>query len=209
MAGIDKTYLDSYNDYLEIIKWCKKIGTVVDDYGNKFNPLDFVWEIKEEEFKPGMILWNTPTWFDIYLIRYCNVDFIQERLREQYSEKFIKEVLNRTSKYDVYERNGLGKQLRVNVLKKPNFKGYFNTWWWFEIETEKGQDSWNYNEYTGEWVNEHEGKEWNTNVCTKYHGKLTMRKIMRILRKWDLPAGLKISIRGSYDGQEYLIETKK
>lgn len=208
MAGVDKTYLDTYDEFVEVINWCKSIGTVTDKYGNEFNPLDFVYEpnLKESEFKPGMILWNTPTYFDLFLIRSCPIKFIQERLEEQYNKNFIQLVKENKSSYDVFERNGLGKNLKVTVQKKPDYKGYYkNTWWWISIE----DSEWWYNEYTNEWVHYLEGKEHNTNICCRYRGKLTMRKIMRILRKWNLPSGLTIRISGSYDGQVYTLKTKK
>jgi hypothetical protein len=207
MAGKDKTYLDSYDDYIEIINWCKSIGTVTDKYGNTFNPLDFVYgpNLTKDEFKPGMILWNTPIYFDLFLIRSCPIKLIQERLKEQYNEEFIQSVKENRSKYDIFKRNGLGKNLKITILKKPDYKGnYKKTWWWISI----GNSDWWYNECNNEWVHRLEGKDYNTNVCTKYRGKLTMRKIIRILRKWDLPSGLEIRIIGSYDGQKYILKTK-
>jgi len=207
MAGIDKTYLDSYDEYTEIIDWCNSIGTVTDKYGNTFNPLDFVYErnLTKDEFEPGMILWNTPTYFDLFLIRSCPIKFIQERLEEQYNKDFIQSVIENRSPYDTFKRNGLGKNLKITVLRKPDYKGnYKKTWWWISI----GNSDWWYNEYNNEWVHYLEGKEHNTNVCSRYRGKLTMRKIIRILRKWDLPSGLEIRIIGSYEGQKYILKTK-
>lgn len=209
MAGIDKTYLDSYQDYIDMIDWCNKIGTITDEYGNKFNPKDFIYEpnLEEEDFRRGMILWNTPIYFDIFLIRNCNIPFIQERLLEQYDEDFVKRVLNHTSEYDTFERNGLGKNLKFTILKRPTNNYCFkDNWWWIRVE---GTDyDWNYNEDEDTWVHHKECREYNTNVCTKYRGKLTLKKIARILRKWNLPAGLDISISGSYVGQQWLLRTK-
>ena len=203
MAGIDKTYLNTYQEYIEVLEWCNKVGTITDEYGNTFNPKDFMnCDLKEADFFSGMVLWNTPTWFDLYLIRNCPVKVIQERLHEQYSDEFIEKVLNHTSEYDKFKRNGLGRNLRASVFKKPTYKCCDN-WWWIEI---KGD--WCYNEYTNEWVHEAECKEWTTNVCTKYRGKLSIRKIMRILRRWNLPKGLTVSIRGTYVGQEWILKTK-
>lgn len=207
MAGIDKTYLNTYEEYLEVLNWCNKTGIVTDEYGNTFNPKDFLYypELNEEDFKPGIVLWNTPIYFDLYLIRNCPIKFIQERLEEQYNLGFIQKVINHNSEYDVFQRNGLGKKLKITIIKNPKFKGYYkNTWWWIEIEN----SYWNYNEYTDKWVHDNEAEEYNTNVCNKYRGKLTIKKIMRILRKWDLPKDLVISIRGSYSGQDWIIKTK-
>ena len=38
MANINKTFVKSYKDYKEVLDWCKSIGIVTDDYGNKIQP---------------------------------------------------------------------------------------------------------------------------------------------------------------------------
>lgn len=40
MAGIDKTYVKSWQDYCEIVDWCNSVGEVTDDYGKTFRPID-------------------------------------------------------------------------------------------------------------------------------------------------------------------------
>lgn len=51
MAAIDKTYLKRWKDYSSLKEWCISIGQVIDDYGNKFKPIDFFWdEWTEEQF---------------------------------------------------------------------------------------------------------------------------------------------------------------
>lgn len=206
MAGIDKTYLNTYNQYLEILDWCNKTSIVTDKYGNTFNPKNYMYcpNLEEKDFNAGMVLWNTPVFFDMYLIRYCPVTFIQERLKEQYSEDFIKKTLKFQTEYDTFKRNGLGKNTKATILKRPQFRGHYDTVWWISVEN----PDWSYNTYEDTWVNKYECKEHNTNICSKYRGKLMLRKIMRILRKWNLPKGLTVNIRGSYIGQEWILKTK-
>ena len=51
MAGIDKTYINTYSQYREIADWCKKQGTIIDSFGNKITPYDYIphiWEYSED-----------------------------------------------------------------------------------------------------------------------------------------------------------------
>ena len=34
MAGIDKTYVTSWSDYVKVRDWARSVGTVKDDFGN-------------------------------------------------------------------------------------------------------------------------------------------------------------------------------
>ena len=50
MAGIDKTYVTNWTDYKAAYDWASSVGTVTDDFGNVFAPLDWMAEYSEEEF---------------------------------------------------------------------------------------------------------------------------------------------------------------
>ena len=103
MAGIDKTYVSTWEDYKAAYDWASSVGTVKDDFGNVFAPLDWIAEWEEAEFKEcieaqkeryrnyytdpthvqeaksalgqdwepdkegkaEIVLWNTPTYFDV------------------------------------------------------------------------------------------------------------------------------------------------
>lgn len=78
MAGIDKTYVtveqyDLANDWLK--KEVKKDTTGIAE-------TIYVYD-------RGTILWNTSGLQDLYLAQKCKLDFIQARLKEQYSTKFV------------------------------------------------------------------------------------------------------------------------
>ena len=107
MAGIDKTYVKSYKDYIEVLDWCKNIGIVIDDYGNKIQP--YLWlynpNLTENDFNKDKnnkqyIIWNTTLIQDLYIIRYCPCKVIQKRMKEVYSIDYINDVLNFNTKYD-------------------------------------------------------------------------------------------------------------
>ena len=109
MANIDKTYAKSYKEYKEVLDWCKNIGIVIDDYGNKIQP--YLWlyytNLTENDFgkdknrndKQYMIL-NTSIIQDLYLIRHCPCKIIQKRMKEIYSLDYINDVLNFNTEFD-------------------------------------------------------------------------------------------------------------
>ena len=87
MAGIDKTYTDSYKDYKEFKDWADtQVITFFD--GHKKCIGNWVWKKEEADFSNGEIpIMNTPTWLDIYLIQNCKSEFVIERMKEVYSEE--------------------------------------------------------------------------------------------------------------------------
>ncbi len=210
MAAIDKTYLKTWEQYQQLKDWCTSIGTTVDDYGNKIRPLNFLWGYwKPEDFEKGreIPVWNTPEYFDVWLIRNCPLDFIQDTLKEQYGDGWSKTsftsrqaesqfelIKEHKAACDLYKRNGLGKNAVISVEWK--YKNRFNDdnlWWWITIKNSQPGDMWWYNEDKDYWVNIGQGelKPWSSNVCNCY-GKFNIHKVLRMIRKWDLPEGTKV-----------------
>ena len=82
MAGIDKTYIKTYNQYKEVCDWCKDIvvtfnNTIVKNVS--FKPFDFIYKYTEDDFNRlpengELVLWNTPWYMDKWLIK-NSVDF--------------------------------------------------------------------------------------------------------------------------------------
>ena len=72
-------------------------------------------ETYEKAYKNAeILLWNTPFYFDRWLIKNCPIQFIQDRLKYQYDDEY-EQIKNGTSAYDTYKRTGLGKN--------------FHRWW--------------------------------------------------------------------------------
>ena len=84
MAGIDKTYIKTYNQYKEVCDWCKDIvvtfnNTIVKNVS--FKPFDFIYKYTEDDFNRlpengELILWNTPWYRDKWLIKNSPINFI-------------------------------------------------------------------------------------------------------------------------------------
>lgn len=219
MAGIDKTYLTRWDDYKALENWCISVGEVTDDWGNKFRPLSWLFEWTHEEWIEGteneteeIPVWNTPTYLDIYLIRYCPLEFIQNRLKQQYAgcgwtkEAFSGNISNydliknRMSEYDEYQRNGVKNPKFKWNLPIMSLKELTDLQWWVQIDDEKRQ-FWRYDETVDYWYPHAEmyypRGNWITSLAT-VRGKLTKRKLARLLQKWNLPKGVTVNFRCSF-----------
>jgi len=261
MAGIDKTYVSTWEDFKSIRDWAKSVGTVIDDYGNKLTPYNWLYypDLTEEEFyknqqecwkeakerytkykdsdvewekesyndmikdygegfleRPELfyevVIWNTGHIEDIYLIRYCPLEVIQNCLKQQYGDGWSKTALipnigdrsydsikNRTSEYDTYKR-----EYRKNIhFTIKNLKTYCEfkdddiVWW---VQPYKCYE-WNYDENADKWYNDLEcyysTSDWITNTANLY-GPLSKRKLARIIQKWNLPAGVQLRFAGGW-----------
>ena len=222
MAAIDKTYVNNWKDLKAIQDWAKT-AYAVDGLGNKYNVYEWCNDMTENEFNESIkyqydrwkaqglkleeydgcaevVVWNTPTWLDVWLIKNCPLEVIQNRLKQQYGNSY-EDIKNGTSIYDTYKRNGLGKNIRFKVLKKPNFHARIKCSWWVQCN----DDYW-YNDELDVWSRNYELIPYTTNVA-HIHGHLTERKILRYLKKWNLPKGIHFRISGAYVGQDWLIVT--
>lgn len=211
MAAIDKTYIKTYNQYKEVYDWCKDIIVTFNDKIS-FKPFDFICKYTEDDFNQlpengELVLWNTPYYMDRWLIRNCPIDFIQKRLKEQYGNDYD-DIKN--GNCEMYERNGLGKDIHFKVIKKPYIYNRFNFLyrdrqnqlrvykenrkgiWQISIEDE--DNYWYYNEKHDYWTNEIEGFPFDSSTCIIKKKNLNIKSIYRYLRKWNLPAGIKITI---------------
>jgi hypothetical protein len=280
MAGIDKTYVKNWNEYLEIQEWCKSVGTVIDVYGNTFKPIDYLWEYTVEEFQKnidyqiellldrynngqmmyqleegyltkeeydnitnepmkhigGLCIWNTPVFFDLWLIRNCPLDIIKERLEEQYGKDSCEEIRNHKSYYDTFQRNGLGKNITAPLSNKHCRLSYKHSsdryengkkMRWTDIDIE----------LPGIKVNIDTDREF-TDTCTMYsddidkwlyytekciyrtyssssmfsvNGFMSQKSIYRKLQKWNLPKGtqVRITYNWEYEDEPYTYYKEK
>lgn len=69
MAAIDKTYYKTKKEYTEALERAQQHWLE-----------DLVYDYKEWWW----VLWNTSEEVDAYIFRHCNIEFIQDRLKEQY-----------------------------------------------------------------------------------------------------------------------------
>ena len=161
------------------------------------------WDVMKHIW--GIPVWNTSTELDVWLIRNCPLDFIQERLREQYGGGWSKEVFtshnddnmydqikNHTSPYDTYERNGLGKNIRVNKKVFPIYLRNNRRWTELDVSVKfpDGSYGW-YKEKNDYWKSDDELANSGGNGCSHcmIKGNPKFKTLYRRLQKWDLPKG--------------------
>ena len=203
MAGIDKTYVSTWKDYKAAFDWASQVGTVTDDFGNVFAPLDWMAEYEEADFtgRRELVLWNTPTYFDVWLIRNCPIDFIQVRLKQQYSD--YEELKARNSEFDSYVRPAAS--LHFKILPLGSFPRIRQKDLWLDIQTMDNE--WAYSEENGKWYNLLECRKFNTDTET-IKGPITRRKFKRYIKKCGFPAGVKLRVYSNY-GHVFEVVIKK
>lgn len=239
MAAIDKTYISSVEQYIEIRDWCLNQPIQYDSLGNTWHISDFLpynctyddnfniieehiyteEEIKnllnikrkstqkhktKEDYNINQVeipLWNTPLYVDIYLIRNCPIEFIQDRLKIQYSDCY-ESIKNYTSIYDAPQKS---PAKIIRLVKKPNFNLRLKTRWFISVNSEHNYYS--YNEKHNKFVAD-------TELCNSdsshklYFGNMSIRKAIRWIRHWNLPSDVTITFSGKYVGQDYTFVTK-
>lgn len=240
MAGIDKTYVKTWEDYSQIKKWVESVGQIKDDFGNVFSPVEWLCEYTKEEFeeeitfqreryknyysdpkhiqedrvwrgenwepKPEeigeVVVWNTITYLDVWLIRNCPLSIIQERLKEQYAKSYT-DIKERKSEFDTYERPAASSHFKITrVTSFPRIKTC-NLWLNFQV---CGME-WDYNSEEKKWYNVFECRAIDTNTAS-IKGSLTKKKLARLIKKWDLPAGIVLNVYSNY-GHHFEITIKE
>lgn len=205
MAAIDKTYTSSWEDYQLLVEWCKGKSFTLKN-GDVIKPSNYIYEWERESFdgERELPIWNTPTYLDIWLIRNCPLEFIQDRLKEQYGGGWSKEafsnhndddmyhqILNHTSPYDLYERKGSHKfSIKYSINNKFKDDDLF---WWVNV---MGLGWW-YNDKHKMWYHNDEALPIS---CSSAHlkGNLSKRRLARLIKRWNLPKGTEIQFVGDY-----------
>jgi hypothetical protein len=201
LAGIDKTYCNSYSDYKEFKTWADE-QTLTFFNGHKVCIGDWVWDYLEDDFGDGdRCIMNTPTWLDIYLIQNCETKFVLERMRYVYSEKSYKEFqsVDLTSKPQTeFQQN---RKITIKKTDRTKFPLHTrpykkNCKWWIQSD-----NRFSYDDETKVWSSSDSYYPHNTNTA---HIK-SIKGVVRHLRKQYLPKGINFTISGRYVGEDYLI----
>ena len=202
MAGIDKTYTNSYDDYKEFKDWADtQFVTFFDGY--KVCIGDWVWHYDKWDFNDGEIpIMNTPNWVDIYLIQNCKSQFVLDRMKSVYKEDSYRRFqiinLSKCPPNDFKQNRKIiikrSKETKFPLHSKPYGGGKIK----WEVEC---NDDWGYNDTTKRWVNCNCYYPTNTNVS----GIRSIKGVIRHLRKQYLPKHITFSLIGKYVGEEYLI----
>lgn len=205
MAGIDKTYTRSWEEYQSLVKWCNGKSFTLKN-GDVIRPSRYIYEWDKENFdgEKSLPVWNTPTYLDIWLIRNCPLKFIQDRLKEQYGGGWSKEaftyhndedmyhqILHYRSPYDVFRCKGSHK-FSIEYKRNEKFKDD-DLVWWVDVLTW----GWWYNEKHNMWYHDDEALPIGSSHA-HFKGNISKRKLARLIKRWDLPKGTQIRFVGDY-----------
>jgi hypothetical protein len=204
MAGIDKTYTNSYKDYREFKIWADSQKLTFFD-GLTVCIGDWVWVYEEKDFSNGEIpIMNTPTWLDIYLIQNCKNDFVLERMKNVYNEESFEQfkTIDLTAKpKEDFKQNRVIKITRDKHTKFPLHRKPLDgkSKWWLQCEGD-----FLYNDETNIWVNYDTPYPNNTNTAHL----TSVKSVIKHLKKQYLPKGLTFRLLGRYVGENYLVTVK-
>lgn len=237
MAAIDKTYL-FYDQYLELVEWCKERGYVEYPDGTKESLEEYLcYDLSKEYFfdndgnKRQFPVWNTPSHFDYWLARNCQLPYIQDRLKTQYGEETLEEMRksnsvydknytdsfgNRPTRFSVSRIKGMPNRKNIHIIFHPNRK--FHSFWKVCIQkpvykTLLDGTKLDYNEY---WIYNSQTDHWCpmdlsvpfTTDTFEFKNDRSLKSVFRKIRKWKLPKGLEINVMDFYSETEYILKTK-
>lgn len=208
MAGIDKTYTDSYVDYKEFKDWAdKQILTFYDGY--KLCIGDWVRDCEKEDFDDGEIpIMNTSTLIDIYLIQNCKSDFVLDRMKSVYD----KDSYNKFQSVDLTTKPPIEFQQNRKIVIKRNNRTKFpihsspynssrgKNRWWIQCDDR----NFSYYDETDTWTSR--GNYYPSNTNTSH--RTSIEAVVRHLRKQYLPKGISFTMSGRFVGEEYTIHIR-
>jgi hypothetical protein len=187
------------------------MGETIDFTYHMYN-FDSPIEDLQEQIDKGydITVMNTSMHLDYYLIKYCPIKFVQDRMREVYRKETIESILNGNSPFDNFNRE-LIAGTKVKCVKESEFckkdfldkkKGKkYKSNYWIEINTSSTDYHLWYNENLNHWtIYGRELEYHDSNVC---HKPIKSRKaLIRQIRKWRLPKDCLVMWKGNYVGDE-------
>lgn len=219
MAGIDKTYANTWDEYKDVFDWCKSVGIVTDEYGNRLYPYSWLYNthLTENDFgnndfgnNKWHIIWSTGFIQDLYIIRHCPCKVVQERMKKVYPTDYIQDVLNFNTEYDKFKRpENKNPHFTIKWIKKSKHKTKKVSWdinAYDENGELYGYNTPIFNEFEDRWQFPYDTYYTEKYDYAKYFkGPLTNRRIYRKLRKWGLPKGTKLKFIGftKYENFEF------
>lgn len=209
MAGIDKTYTKSYKNYKDLVDWASK-NIFTCPNGMKINPSEYIYPWEEEDFidNNNIPILNTTMQMDYYLIKYCPLDFVQERMKYVYDKEYYDSIKNGTSEFDTFTKEGkYGKHCKI--INKPIIstkRPIGRNTWFVQVYPPEEYFFMSYNESCNKWLWPYELGEFTSNTCHKFK---TIKSVIRNILKWQLPIGTIVTVESRYVGLDYKIKITK
>lgn len=198
-----RIYVNSYNDYSEIINYAKAHkNKIFELYG--VNIIEFIYrtELTEIDFNEdnehiqeygGYMISSFPDCITYYLIRNCEIPSIINDLKEEYGDEF-EEIKNSEIKIHTFEKF---KKYSIKFDYPKNNRMTYSKFGLYWIQIRHNSDSWWwYCEDNDEWVDITKSERY-TNTNTAHFGH-SLKAVIRKIKKWNLPAGVIITAHGRY-----------
>lgn len=198
MAGLDKTYAPNWESYQELITWAK--NKVIKFENHTVNVIDYIYHYDKEDFYSDCCVMITSVWFDRYLVEYCPIEFVQNRMNTVHDVEELMKIPFPPKIPDDYKTHRGIKIIRKGDIPLYN-KGYAEHESWL---LQCNDFDWAFNDTWNIWVNMKLLFPYNTN--TSHH--TNVRAVIRFLKKQKLPKGLEFRLIGRYIGEEFLIRIK-
>ena len=212
MAGIDKIYVNNWQDFCEVRDYFMNTEFVANN-GTKCVLKNYMYDNDwvYEDFFDGEVqvaVTNTPYEVDYLLHKYCHIKVVQEYLQGCYSNQY----------WDEFEKWDRNPGTKVKMLKCPKwgktnkpFKLYQKAFWSVHVKTPV------YCEEYERFINEHPTYYSNVNewvydkdltfyeIENSWHACKfkTIKSVIRNIRKWKLPKGSIVTAQGRYVGERY------
>lgn len=221
MAYIDRTYITSWDEYEEFSKWADKTtfkcpnGTSVNmkDVYRKWNKDELENELSSS---PEVYLMTTSWTLDYFLIKYCPIQFVQDRMKVVYGEEYYNSVKNGTSEYDTFKYPKTSKKFKIvfrdELMRRKNYiykhKRRRKVGFWIEAEYAPNVEErlpLMYNEDLHRFVLPYE-LEFGEKCSIAPPKYRSVKAVIRGLRKMPVFKGMVITISGRYVGEELIIK---
>lgn len=218
MAGLDKTYVKSYEEYKALCDWAKGREYTKNGFTVRFSDSIYEWTKESFDGNTNLPVMNTSSTTDYALIKECPLGFVRKRLYEVYGNGYIESVLDGTHPYDTYVSNP-GKKVVVKRLKGLKHRDYITKCWngyrgkyikspfWVQHHPfiDSSDDMLSYNDNMDRWFSMHEFGDGYTNAA---HNGFTIKALVRKIRKWNLPKGTVLRATGAYADEELVVYIK-
>lgn len=175
MAGIDKTYVNTWEDYKQIREWAINTDMIYPNgiNGGKMIKWFYYPNLSEENFKDNkeIALWNTSESVDMFLYKNCPFDLVQNRLKEQYGD------------VSYLDRESIDEHEVGNHFKLPD---WYIKCSYYTVDVIYNNTYWRYSEKYNIWVSPKEFGPYG-GTCTIF--MTSDKALARKIRKWNLPKG--------------------
>ena len=225
MAGIDKTYVETYEDWKSVMDYARNTKFMCPN-GIELSLINYCYYPDKSKTEvenwlnnsSGSIpVMNTSNVVDYFLIKECPLEVIQNRMKEVYDEDFYNSVITGTSEYDTFIRPEGGKH--VKLVKKPCWN--YTAKWYNDYLSKYRRTGYsiqvflpepyytycaNYNKDFNIWILPNELGEGEGNYIDT--DCMSLKSLINKILSWNLPIGTRIVFGGRYVGEsgEFIVK---